>query len=778
MKTLPILIASLSFADFVLLASLLVVILYLSYRILNRVFELKFKQLLIDTIIDEHDQLIGILNAKGEVVFSNHKFNELLGLPKEKIIGYTIADLPIRNDLITALVKSDDKIDPETSTHISYNHKVMLFKDVRWLNIQKRTLRLEDKNKYYVQLIITDITDKKKVEERLFNAQVQYKQLVESANDIIYKSDIAGNVTYSNKALNKLLGYDIDMPGSINILDFVYKEDLAAITEYFTTQLNAIQDKNYIEFRVVTREGSLKWLGQTTSMIKDGDVVVGLQSVARDITSKIDAENELIRAKEIAENASDAKSNFISSLSHEFRTPLNAILGYSQILERNTSILPDEKTHIREIKSAGEQLLSMVDDILELTTLDAQHNQEKEEEQNLRVYIDTFSRRFNELAKVNNLSFSVDHPEDIPELVTTDFNRLSMVLKNLLDNALKFTEEGGVHLNYDIENAEGRNHMLAVHIFDTGIGIDTADLDQIYNPFWQHEPLKKAGTGLGLTLCKRIIEFFGGTIEAKNREEGGLEVSFRIPVSVRHQVSTDRSLHIQRSTGETEVNIHRDSPVRVLIVDDLGPNRTITRIILKENGYAHKEAEDGLEALSLIEQFDPDVILMDINMPVMDGIEAMLKIRARDWKYQSMPIIAVTAGDQGGKTELLEKGFSNYLQKPFREQDLLEQIEASLNQNLAKMLTDHEIEFNQLISSPKEVAEYLLVVHPEKANEITNLLEQQYLQKLTAGQLGKLLEVQTLSGAEQLLAEAAEEYDFSFLNKVLSHLKEMDPSKS
>ncbi|MBO6792318.1 MAG: PAS domain S-box protein [Balneolaceae bacterium] len=774
----PVFIASLPSTEFILLAILVLLIAYLCYRIINRRFELKFKQLLIDTIIDEHDQLICILDPKGKVVFSNHRFDELLSLPKEKIIGSTIGDLPIKNDLINALTKSDDKINPTTTTHISYNHKVVLFKEVCWLNIQKRTLNLAESDKFYVQLLITDITDKKKVEERLFNAQVQYKQLVESATDVIYKSDIAGNVTYSNKALNKVLGYDLEMPGKINVLDFVYEEDLEAITNYFTSQINEVKDQNYIEYRVVTRSGSIKWLGQTTSVIKDGDEIIGLQSVARDITSKIDAEKELIRAKEIAENASDAKSNFISSLSHEFRTPLNAILGYSQILERNASILPDEKSHIREIKSAGEQLLSMVDDILELTSLDAKHNNESIEEQSFSDYINTFSRRFEELSKSEGLEFNVIHPEELPELVATDYNRLSMVLKNLLDNAIKFTMKGSVELGYNFVASDKREFSLNMWVSDTGTGIHEEDLEQIYNPFWQHEPLKKAGTGLGLTLCKRIIDYFGGSIEAKNRSKGGFEVTFNIPVSVKHNVSVNRSMHIKRSTGETEVKIHRDTPVRVLIVDDLAPNRTITRIILKENGYDFKEAEDGLEALSLIEDFDPDIILMDINMPIMDGIEAMLKIRSRDWKYQTMPILAVTAGDKGGKSELIEQGFTDYLQKPYRENELLAIIEDSLNQNIADLFTDHASEFDKLINSPREVAEYFLLVHPDKRDELTNLLEQQYLQKLTANKLPDLLEVNTLSDAEQMLADAAEKYDFSFLNKVLSHLKDSDLFKS
>ncbi len=778
MNYLPVFIASLPSTEFILLAILMLLIGYLCYRIINRRFELKFKQLLIDTIIDEHDQLICILDHKSKVVFSNHRFDELLSLPKEKILGNTIDDLPIKNDLINALTKSDDKINPATTTHISYNHKVVLFKEVCWLNIQKRTLNLAETDKFYVQVLITDITDKKKVEERLFNAQVQYKQLVESATDVIYKSDIAGNVTYSNKALNKVLGYDLEMPSKINVLDFVHEEDLEAITNYFTSQLNEIKDQNYIEYRVVTRNGSIKWLGQTTSVIKDSDEIIGLQSVARDITSKIDAENELIRAKEIAENASDAKSNFISSLSHEFRTPLNAILGYSQILERNASILPNEKSHIKEIKYAGEQLLSMVDDILELTSLDAQHNNESIEEQSFSEYINTFSRRFEELSKSEGLEFNVIHPEELPELVATDYNRLSMVLKNLLDNAIKFTVKGSVELGYNFAASEKREFTLNMWVNDTGSGIHEEDLEQIYNPFWQHEPLKKAGTGLGLTLCKRIIDYFGGTIEAKNRTKGGFRVSFNIPVSVKQSVSINRSMHIKRSTGETEVKIHRDAPVRVLIVDDLTPNRTISRIILKENGYDFKEAEDGLEALSLMEDFDPDIILMDINMPIMDGIEAMLKIRSRDWKYQKMPILAVTAGDKGGKAELIEQGFTDYLQKPYREHELLGMIEESLNHSLTNLLTDHATEYNQLINSPREVAEYFLLVHPNKRDELTNLLEQQYLQKLTTSKLPDLLSVISLSDAEQMLADAAEKYDFSFLNKVLIHLKDSDLFKS
>lgn len=747
------------------------------YWIVNRRYNSDLQEFFIDTLVNEHDQAIALLSQNSKIILTNKAFDHLLGHSSSKIKGKQFDQLSLKSDLLEALTKSDSRIRRNGSTHVSYNHKITRYKQGFWLNIQKRTINLEKNGNTYVLLLITDISEKKKVEERLFNAQIEYQQLVESANDIIYRTDIAGNIIYSNAAITHILGYDSDFLRKMNIKDIIAEGDVTKLVDFFTHKLNEVNGEDYIEFRAETMSGSVKWLGQKTTLITSGDEVIGLQSVARDITSRIEAEQELLRAKEIAENASEAKSNFISSLSHEFRTPLNAILGYSQILERNRGILPDEKNQVTEIRNAGEKLLSMVDDILELSNLDAKHTKAHEERMLIKPYMDNYAHRFSELSRIKNLEFKYEADEHAPEYLITDFTRLSLVLKNVLDNALKFTSEGSIEFAFSITNAD-LGHQLNIVVKDTGEGVSEKHLEDAFLPFWQSEPLKNTGTGLGLTLSKRIVEFLGGNISLCQNESGGVTVSISVPVEVVKIKHVHQKLNFSQN-GETNSEIEKSGATRILIVDDLLPNRTITRIILHENGIDFKEAEDGLEALTMIESYDPDVILMDINMPVMDGIEAMEKIRSRDWKYKDIPIIAVTAGAMGGRTELLELGFTDYLQKPFRENDLLNAIHLSLEEREAKFLIDQNKNHagSQLTESVK-VADFINTLDSVAFKSIQKIIEQQDLDQLSESKLLQKYPAIAYTEAIQQLIHAAEEYDYLFIANVGKRLKEYSEIRS
>lgn len=755
-------------------AVLTITIVYGTYWFLKRRYDTGLQQFYIDTLVNEHDQAIALLGVDDKILLTNKSFEDLIDFNTGDIKGRTFAQLSLRPDLLEALTKSDQKIKENGASQISYNHKIRRYKSTVWLNVQKRVIKQLGNGSTNILLLITDISEKKRVEERLFNTQIEYQQLVESANDIIYRTDIAGNFLYTNSAITSILGYENEILRKLNAVDIVHEEDQERLIEFFTNKLNEEFGEDYIEYRAVAMDGTICWLGQKTSLITTGEEITGLQSVARDITSRIEAEQELLRAKEIAENASEAKSNFISSLSHEFRTPLNAILGYSQILERNNAILPDEKGHISEIKKAGENLLSMVDDILELSNLEARHTKIQEEKMMLRPFMENYAHRFSELAKLKGLEFNFLPDSEAPNYVTTDFTRLSLVLKNVLDNAIKFTKEGNIDFAYSVLDYEN-SHSLKITISDSGEGILDQNLADVFQPFWQSDPLKNSGTGLGLTLCERIIHFLGGEIEIKNRETSGIQVSFNIPVEIANtsvqkltlNSDTDHSVVLQR-TGET----------RILIVDDLLPNRTITRIILSENGYEYKEAEDGLEALSVMENYDPDVILMDINMPVMDGIEAMLKIRARDWKYKNMPIIAVTAGAFGGRKELIEQGFSDYLQKPFKESDLLELINKHLEKSISKYFEDEVEAEKEIELTSEKIADFIHDLDLNTSRSILNIIENQYLEKLTEDYFINRYPAIALTTPIQQLFKAAEEFDFSFLSKIAFRLNAISGIKS
>lgn len=757
----------LGFSDLVLfsIVVLTIVIIGVIYWIISRRYNTGLQEFFIDTIINEHDQAIGLFDDTGNIVLTNKRFAECIGTNSIQLKGKKLTQLTIKPDLFEALTKSDDKIRNNGASQVSYNCKVKKFKSDKWLNIQKRTILQKQSNKKYVLLLITDISEKKTVERRLFNTQIEYQQLVESANDIIYKTDIAGNLIYTNAAITNILGYDSDFLRKMNIKNIVVKEDHQRLVDFFTQKLNEVNGDDYIEFRVEALDGTHYWLGQKTTLITLGHEVIGLQSVARDITARIKAEEELFRAKEIAENASEAKSNFIASLSHEFRTPLNTILGYSQILERNKAILPDEKVHISEIRNAGEKLLSMVDDILEFTNLEARQSKAHEEKMLLKPYMDNYAHRFGELAKTKNLEFKYNADESASEYLVTDFTRLSLVLKNVLDNAIKFTEQGTVNFRYEVESSE-----LKITISDTGKGVPEHHVNDVFQPFWQLEPLINTGTGLGLTLSERIVKFLKGEILFHNNEEGGSTITISVPVE--EIISTREQSVTSSGNGENEIGNYRTGETKILIVDDLLPNRTITRIILHENGYTYKEAEHGLDALNMIEDFDPDVILMDINMPVMDGIEAMLKIRSKSWKYDNMPIIAVTAGVMGGRTKLLEQGFTDYLQKPFREEELLITIQQALNEKVSTFLEEEIVEIQIEEYTPTDIANFIHSLDAVTAKSIQKIIEEEFFERLSETFLLNRYPTIVFTKAIQRLIKAGDEYDYIFLSEIVKRLKE------
>lgn len=757
----------LGFSDLVLfsIVVLTIVIIGVIYWIISRRYNTGLQEFFIDTIINEHDQAIGLFDDTGNIVLTNKRFAECIGTNSIQLKGKKLTQLTIKPDLFEALTKSDDKIRNNGASQVSYNCKVKKFKSDKWLNIQKRTILQKQSNKKYVLLLITDISEKKTVERRLFNTQIEYQQLVESANDIIYKTDIAGNLIYTNATITNILGYDSDFLRKMNIKNIVVKEDHQRLVDFFTQKLNEVNGDDYIEFRVEALDGTHYWLGQKTTLITLGHEVIGLQSVARDITARIKAEEELFRAKEIAENASEAKSNFIASLSHEFRTPLNTILGYSQILERNKAILPDEKVHISEIRNAGEKLLSMVDDILEFTNLEARQSKAHEEKMLLKPYMDNYAHRFGELAKTKNLEFKYNADESASEYLVTDFTRLSLVLKNVLDNAIKFTEQGTVNFRYEVESSE-----LKITISDTGKGVPEHHVNDVFQPFWQLEPLINTGTGLGLTLSERIVKFLKGEILFHNNEEGGSTITISVPVE--EIISTREQSVTSSGNGENEIGNYPTGETKILIVDDLLPNRTITRIILHENGYTYKEAEHGLDALNMIEDFDPDVILMDINMPVMDGIEAMLKIRSKSWKYDNMPIIAVTAGVMGGRTKLLEQGFTDYLQKPFREEELLITIQQALNEKVSTFLEEEIVEIQIEEYTPTDIANFIHSLDAVTAKSIQKIIEEEFFERLSESFLLNRYPTIVFTKAIQRLIKAGDEYDYIFLSEIVKRLKE------
>lgn len=757
--------------DVALAILVLLILIILAYSFIFKRPGSDINEFLIDSLINEQDQYIAFFDSSFKVILANKSFEELIGIPHEDLIAKPFKELSIARDLIQAFVKNNDKFDDDKSSSITYSPYFLRNKERQWLQIQKRSIRFKKSSPSYILVIATDVSDRKFIEERLSETQNEYKQLVESAQDIIFRIDLEGNFTFVNSIVTTITEYSEEEFTRLNFWDIVDEEDRLKVRTFYRDQVKRGLDSSYLEFRGRTKSGKLIWFGQTITSIKDYGVTLGFQSVTRDITVKKEAETQLLKNKEIAEEASIAKSNFISSMSHELRTPLNAILGYSQILEKSESLTNVEKEHISAMAKGGEELLSMVNDILELSKLDSEQAKLATLPIELKFFFENFLSKFEKEASQKGLKFSSSFSDDFPQKVKVDLEKISSIVKSLLSNAIKFTSKGEISfsLSTDKETIAGsEGTLIKLNVKDTGIGISEAKQEYIFQPFWQDESIKYNGTGLGLTLCKRLAVFLGGDISITSEEGKGTSVDVSIPVELlhdKHEIKNPEEASKAKAVGLTK-------KVKVLIVDDLEPNRIITRIILQENGFDFEEAVDGQDALDKLDIYNPDVILMDINMPVMNGKEAMKAIRSMDSEVNEIPIIVVTAGGfKESKAEFIASGFSDYLQKPFREEELLSSILNHLPSG--SFVPNAEVKKEAQSVSVDDVASYIDGLNNENKMTIKNNLLVQDLDAIS--NLRESLKLKDDLDNPNLLKliEAAKAFDYAFIVKVLKALREI-----
>lgn len=366
-------------------------------------------------------------------------------------------------------------------------------------------------------------------------------------------------------------------------------------------------------------------------------------------------------------------SKLVEKLSHELRTPLNAILGYSELLEKSENLDANDKKHLENIAESGSELLDVINDIIEISNIESGKTEIEYKSFDPKSLKHDLETKFSPAVRLKDLNLHLNFHKSINHSFKCDVRKTKSILYSLVNNAIKFTEEGEVSIDLsltDVRENEGKAR-LNILVKDTGIGISEDDLNHIFKPFWQVPSESKSGTGLGLTTATKLLNLLGGEIQVESKRGKGTSVQLSIPVNL-----IEKSTVFEDSPSINRVDRHKVKGLRALIVDDLPLNRTLARIMLEMKEFETVEAENGKEAIDYFHDTKPDVVLMDISMPVMDGIEAMEKIRMiKEKNGQDIPIIAITAGGHAGsRNDLIQKGFSEYIQKPYREKELFEKI--------------------------------------------------------------------------------------------------------
>ena len=385
---------------------------------------------------------------------------------------------------------------------------------------------------------------------------------------------------------------------------------------------------------------------------------------------------ELETAKKEAETANRTKTEFLANISHELRTPLNAIIGFSQLLNRDPATNPQQQETINIINHSGEHLLGMINEVLEMSKIEAGKTKLNATSFDLKLLLDTLESMLSVKAQAKNLRLVFTCSEDVPQYIHADESKLRQILINLLSNAIKFTQTGTVSLEVRQESQKPETKSnLVFEVADTGAGIAQEELTSIFQAFTQSTSGQKSreGTGLGLPISKRFVELMGGTLSVKSVVEQGSSFSFQIPL----QVSSKDQVQLTELRAVKAIAPQQPS-YRILVVDDNYNNRLLAAKLLMQVGFEVAEAENGKQALEMATQWQPQLILMDMRMPIMDGYEATRLIK-QDTLGKSIKVIALTASAfESKRSATLKAGCDDYLRKPFRENQLLDKISQQL----------------------------------------------------------------------------------------------------
>jgi PAS domain S-box-containing protein len=508
------------------------------------------------------------------------------------------------------------------------------------------------------------------VQDEVAGSEARYRFLADNSTDVIMLTGLDGKRHYVSPSVRQMLGVPAEDVRPIETLEYLYPEDWPAVRDCLL-DLRREGGQRSLQYRIVRVDGETRWVETLFTLApgvepgEEGRVL----SVSRIVETRKQLEQALILALHRAEAAAAAKTDFLANMSHELRTPLNAIIGFSGLLEQAQGLAPQQARHAHLIHQASAALLEVVNGVLDFSRLEAGAVELDPQPFDPAAEAAGLVDLLGEQAAAKGLTLTLE-AEGQPVRLIGDAPRLRQVLLNYLSNALKFTSHGGVTVTVRVsptENAHGF-HTLRVEVADTGVGVPAAQLGLIFERFTQSDASisrKFGGAGLGLTICRHLIELMGGQTGADSREGQGSTFWFQLdlPTADAAQLA---------APAPTAAVADLDRPLRLLLVEDVAINRELVAALLSPFDIQIDTAENGLEALSCVERADYDLILMDMQMPIMDGLTATRAIRA---KGLNLPIIAMTANvlpDQVARCR--EAGMDDHLGKPIAPGRLLEAI--------------------------------------------------------------------------------------------------------
>ncbi len=597
--------------------------------------------------------------------YVNPAFARMVGSRPEELIGRSMDELIHPHDLPILIQARSRRQAGETS---SYEARLIRSDGCVFPVQVTGTPRWQD-GKFFGSIVaVTDLTERKRFEDELKKSEAKNRALLDAIPDAIFLLDKEGNFLDYRAPNSSILYAPAELFMGKNIHS-IMPQDLVELTMNNLGLARQSGKMQVFEYQLPTN-GEIKHFEARINLCEGGDFL----ALVRDVTERKRSDEMLWKAKEEAEAAAKAKSEFLANMSHEIRTPLNAVIGLTGLL-LDTDLTHEQRNYLEIVRDSGDSLLSVINNILDFSKIDGGMMELEHSPFDLRRCIESTMDLMVTRAAEKGLVLKVVLDDQLPTMLVGDASRLRQVLANLLSNAVKFTDKGFVEVSVR-GNAIPEGFELRFDVLDTGIGMPQDKLDRLFMPFSQIDSSitrRYGGTGLGLAISKRLVEMMGGRIWAKSDLGVGSTFSFAVKVklpcmqSVQHKVKD----LIPVIKPPIEGHFQQARPLSILLAEDNAVNQMVLLQMLRKIGYQADLASNGFDVLAALDRQAYDVILMDIQMPDMDGFEATRRILARFPKKKRPRIIALTAHALNGDRErCLEAGMDSYLSKPVKIEDL------------------------------------------------------------------------------------------------------------
>ncbi len=715
-------------------------------------------------LLESAPDAVVITDADGFITMVNARTEALFGYVRSSLVGQSIKCLfpdsevnrfPFLKNTSSERIRKRVGTAMELRARKSSGHTLPVEMTLSGINSPEGMM---------ISISMRDISDRYAAERALRASEERYRRMIEGLQQecIFYTMRVDGSFVYVTDSVKPILGYTPDefMQSGKNLLH--RDSDRQKVSEVLSHLVEG-QTQSSFELELVRADGSVCIMEILESpAFNERGQVTAIEGLARDRTAEKNAARALAEARDQAEAANKAKSLFLSNMSHELRTPLNGVLGYAQLLLSDADVTPLQHERLMAIQTCGQHLLTLINDILDLTKIEAGEMELHYEVTSLTLLVEAVEQILYQKAEKAGLKLEMIIRPDVPRCVHVDETKLRQILINLVGNAIKFTDIGGVTLTvYNSVNGD-----IAFEVMDTGIGISKEQIRHIFDPFRQGDDGRhEGGTGLGLSISRRLAVAMGGSLNVTSQPHKGSRFTLSLPL--KHAEGEAQCCLIDKVLTERDIDhLASGQVVRVLVVDDTATNRDILAQMLITAGFDVVAVSSGREALAVVQKDAIDLVLMDLRMTGMSGFRAAHTMKAR-LDDECPPIVAISAGVYPSLPDIIKRwGFVDFIGKPFRVNELFQVIRRHLNLVWSHVESHQSSSADALPALSEAQAQHLV-------SQLSDAMEMGDVEAVRTAALGMTDEDQAIAFWANRILEYCDALALDQLEEMLSQLTEM-----